>query len=180
MEMEINPIDRIFLIILSFLAFRAGLDILKRRLAGRPISEDEATATFKCPTCGSTLIFGMEKCDSCGIAIDQDEAYESAVIRFFINRAISRANTLFTLSPAGVIMTGLSVFLHFSGSRFHVLLVLISTVFCTALVTAWSYRHADVQVAHPGFLAVQKRMRRHLHFWLAAASVQIILLILRW
>ncbi len=166
---------------LAFL-LRAGLEILKRWQAGKPIGfDDEATATFPCPNCKWTLLYGMERCDSCGIAIDQDEAYESALIRYFINRAIAWANTLFTMSAAGAVLFGVSVLLHILGGyKIYILLMLLITLLYTASIAAWSYRHADLQVAHPGFRAVQKRMKCHLHFWLAATSVQVILLILRW
>ncbi|RPI28517.1 MAG: hypothetical protein EHM61_04865 [Acidobacteria bacterium] len=67
-----------------------------------------------------------------------------------------------------------------SGQRFHVLVVLINCLVYTGIVAAWSYRYADLNVAHAGFSSAQRRMRLYLNFWLAACSVQIIFLILFW
>jgi len=178
---SLDPVTRIYVAILVVGALWLGLQVLKRRLRESPLRPDDPTTlTFRCPTCGSTLIYGMEKCDSCGVVQDPDEALESAAIAFFINRAISRANTLFTFAPAGIAVGLMAAFSHAFHYKLGVILALINTLLFSGAVVVWSYRHRDLNISHAGFQAARQRMGKHFHFWLAACAIQIILVILLW
>ena len=59
---------------------------------------------------------------------------------------------------------------------FIVGVLLPSIAFCGAVIR-WGYKYGDIQVVDTEYIETQKRMRLHLHCWLAYIAIQVFVLI---
>ena len=139
--------------------------------------EPDVFITMKCASCGETLLFNLDKCKYCGEPIEEAHAIESAIVSTIIHRAIALANTIQTGNLAMVVFipTAISCYLMDWKIMFELCVLAPSIAFCLAVIR-WGYKYGDIESQEPDFIEARKRMKLHLHCWLAYIAIQAFVL----
>lgn len=144
-------------------------------------TEPSATPTIKCLSCGETLLYGLKECRYCGVEVNPEYAYRSALYHTYITRACSLANNLITMRPVmwlvaigGLVMPFMDPPLVYRLSPF------IITALRTAAVIRWRWKHGEISLPDEEFTNWQRVMKREAHIWLALVALQSIILAVSW
>lgn len=141
--------------------------------------EPDVIVTMKCPSCGETLLFGLEHCRYCGAPIDEDYARRSAAVSTFIHRAVALANTIRTGTFGILVLIPSAIGCYLMNWRtMFVVFVLLPSVGISIGAVRWGYKYGDIKHPDQEFIEAQKKITLHIHAWLAFITVQVLLLLI--
>jgi hypothetical protein len=151
--------------------------------------EPDITLVADCHTCGEMVRFGLVRCPTCGMLLDLEEIFPSAVVNFLITQACSSANSIRTFDVAIFFFLGVSASLYLYSLFFNELLwfhvalnAVLSVVWLlpVTLVGRWFYKHGRWRISDPEYEFAKKEMRAGLKLWLAAHIFNAIVIYAGW
>ena len=134
-----------------------------------PNLEPEITLCGNCPHCHELILLGTEKCRYCGLELDQEELYQSAIRNFVITQAVSSANTIRSLDLGVFFFLGSIAILYLGsyGIQFEILVTLI-WLSPLVLITRWYFKHGRWPTDDEEYRRAKKEMRSGFFLWSAA------------
>ncbi|HKX29693.1 MAG TPA: hypothetical protein VJ302_18530 [Blastocatellia bacterium] len=130
--------------------------------------EPEITLCGNCPGCRELILLGTEKCRYCGLELDQEQLYQSAIRNFVITQAISSANTIRTFDLAVFFFLGCTAILYLGdyGIRFEILAT-SCWLSPLVLIARWYFKHGRWPTDDEEYQRSKKEMRSGFFLWTA-------------
>lgn len=134
------------------------------------------TNTIICPSCGETLLFGVNQCRFCQETIDQTYAEQSVRSQAVVTHAVKSANIIRALRNLLYVLIAMTVFAFFKDPPYLEILLLISVGNLIGPIR-WLRKYRRLS-DHPDVLRAEKDMRIELYLWLGAIVLQAIALLI--
>jgi len=133
------------------------------------------TNTIICPSCGETLLFGVNQCRFCQSTIDEAYADRNARAQGLITNAVKSANIIRAFRNLLYFMLAMTVLAFIQHSPYLEILPLISAGNLIGPIR-WLRKYRGVS-DHPDVVRAAKHMRIELYLWLGALVAQAIALL---
>jgi hypothetical protein len=129
-----------------------------------------------CHTYGQLVLLGSERCANCGIEIDQEEIFPSALINIFIGRACASANSILSINDQSVL-----VFLGVTLLRLYVgyptwfdVATSVPFLLQPTIMIVWLQKYGRWKIPDREYDVARREMRAGLKWWLVAHFLNLV------
>ena len=140
-------------------------------------SSQPNTLTIICPSCGETLLYGVNECRFCQVVID--EAYKKASVasQTLMTNAVKSANVIRSFRTLFYILIGATVLAFFLDPPYLEVILFVSILNLIG-PTRWLRKYGGASLNHAEVLEAKKDMKVDLYLWISATLLAGTLLII--